>query len=130
MEILGVEQHWICYRYPTPRAAKLAWERVAKRVRNISVNRLAESPGDSEFKGPQIVIVMGDDLASVERAGRLMQQGGEQIEPHPDWVSITYNNRLSNAILEGGKRTIIRTPLGKRVTPEGIDLGPARRPQG
>lgn len=125
--MLKLESQYVCFRYEDPQDAKRAWERVAKRCRNLSVNRIAAGP---TVNGPQYVIALAEDEAVLAKAKRLMEPGGKRVEPPAEVVQVTMAKRVRNMVENEGQRIVIRSPSGNRVTTSGIDLGPVRRPQG
>jgi hypothetical protein len=124
------------FAYPTPIAAKVAWERAAKRVRFLSIYRHALD-GDINR---QAITVLGEEdercRPQLEKARRLLQSGGREI-PVPDYVFAALQHKrletLLQVALQGGgtaRRQVRYGEHGAIVDPLTGGVTPRRRGQG
>lgn len=124
----GLCSERVCFVYDDPAKAKAAWERVARTSRYVSANRILHP----DEPGRQVVIVAGEagERETIAGARRLLEGlgGGTEIEPPRLVLEATAAKRFQRA---DGERHVARTPHGAAFhAPTGINLGPARRPQG
>lgn len=117
------------FEFATALQAKHAWERCAKRCRDISINRWAMDFNDPQGSGRAVTVLAEEDIRSeFEKACALLRAGTRIPTPDPE-LNAMRNKRIRN-FLRGGEREVTRAPTGMIVHVSGIDLGPARRPQG
>lgn len=115
------------YLFATVAAAKQAWESVASRVRNVSVNRWSLDPDDPKQGRVVTVLTEEEQRAGFETACELLGRHGTQVTA-PDYVIRAL--AMKRARKSDGGRHVVRSGLGMRVAPDGRSLGPLRRPRG
>lgn len=115
--------------FPSALSAKTAWEKVSKRCKNLSVNRW--SPDGTPAGGVMVTVITEEsDRREFEKACVILGRKGRRIEAPPAQLEAQLNKRVRMYAATGGRRVLKRTPGGTVVTPDGIDHGPLRRPQG
>lgn len=118
------------YLFDTPIAAKIAWEKIAKRCRNISVNRWSI---DGTPEGGVAVTVLTEEVVSFEftKAERLARaMAGREVETPTLVFEAMVAKRVRDAEENDGRRRVMRAPGGVVLSHDGRHLGLVRRPQG
>lgn len=118
------------YLFETTAHAKRTWEKIAKRCRNISVNRWSV---DGTPQGGVAVTVLtegptGHELTKAKRLA--VSMGGREIEPPDHVLHALRAKRHRTELNTGGRKVVVRSPQGVVISHDGRHMGPVRRPQG
>jgi hypothetical protein len=109
-QLAAIGELHVTFAYPTPMAAKAAWERTAGRCRNVAVSRHTI---DSDMTR-QAVTVLGENrpecLPEIDKARRLLTPA-EEIDTPPEVLEALRARRresLMKALETGHSRRVIR----------------------
>lgn len=127
--LAGIGEFHVTFAYATALAARAAFERTERRVKGCSIWRHKIGLNSTQ----QLVSAIGEDEHEVEKARRLLANGGELFECPADALESLRNRRRARAVEVAKNEAPVRTRTrygerGAIASPDGEII--VRRTQG